>query len=659
MKTDSIKTTFYDYLRIFFHRINYIALCMFLSLGAAGLYTFVIADEMYRAANYIYVTQFRNTALLSGLTKVSSLRDRLSLIDQAAKSEPSARALFSKLQPLAERFPGQADIQRESLLHLKGRLAGEPDNKYVMQAIQRAEENLRTAEARDGRAAKLTEALRTDPLNQEAAEELSRIQEQIEREQREIDGAIRSFQQNLHIRLLDNIIEVTYESTSPRIAKDVVDEVVEEVARRNTELQESEIGFAEKVYEDQVRRYVKDTQAARAALEGYAELYPNEYVIPIPLSADPDVNLEALDALPSQKNETLRTYQAIQQELSQVNVDIKGAQERVEQLKEQLKREPETVVAETIAQAPPEAQKARGQIGELQLQLSELLVDATEEHPLVGQTRRKIALLEEYLKRISRDAAISQKKVPNPVRQEILKQLQQQEAELPASLARQEALTARSILYRQKIREVPKRELDLEELRIDYLEKRKTLSMYRARLEQARINRQLEIEEKGTRFRVYGKAKLPFKAVRPDKRLYLILGFLVGMFSSGATVFFLEYTDHSIKGLEDAQRYLDIPILGAIPELGMQRKEISARFRLTGWPIWVIVVLIVAIAGVVAVTPAGRKLLGGRGESVFTERPLAATPTPLGEIGPAAASPAPEVRAANYIIVEEPLGEAE
>jgi len=658
MKTDSIKTTFYDYLRIFFHRINYIALCMFLSVGAAGLYTFVIADEVYRAENYIYVTQFRNTALLSGLTKVSSLRDKLSLISQATKSEPNAKVLFAKLWPLAEQFPRQADIQREGLQHLKGRLAEEPENAYLIQAIRRADENLRMIEARDTRIANLTETLRNAPDNQEAEKELDQIQRQMEQEQRKIDESIRSFQRNLRIRLLDNIIQVSYESTTPWISKAVVDEVVEEVMLRHVEFQESEIGFAEKVYEDQVRRYVKDTRDARAALEGYAELYPNEYVIPLPLSVDPDVNLRALDALPRQKNETLRTYEAIQQGLSQVNVAIKEAQERIEQLKEQLKREPDTVVAETIAQPPPEAQKVRSQIGELQLELSELLVDATEEHPLVKQMRRKITLLEKYLGRVGHDATISQTRVPNPVRQQILEQLQQQEAELPALVARQEELTERSILYQQKVRQVPKRELDLEELRIEYVEKRKTLAMYRSRLEQAWINRQLEIEEKGTRFRVHGKAKLPFKPIRPDKRLYVVLGFLVGMFSSGATVFFLEYTDHSIKGIEDARRYLDIPILGAIPELGMQKREISARYRLGRRLIWLAVVLVLVFAGVVALTPAGRKLLQRRGERVLTPTPAAATPTPVVQMRPAGASPVPDVRPANYIIVEESLGES-
>ena len=74
------------------------------------------------------------------------------------------------------------------------------------------------------------------------------------------------------------------------------------------------------------------------------------------------------------------------------------------------------MISEVVAETPPEAKKARDQIGQLQLQLSELLVDGTEDHPLVKQTRKKIHLIEAYLNKIGPSVTVSQTTVPNPVR---------------------------------------------------------------------------------------------------------------------------------------------------------------------------------------------------------------------------------------------------
>jgi len=690
MKASSFKTTFYDYLRIFFQRINYIALCMVLSVGGAVIYAFVLADEVYLATNDIYVTQVRDTALLSGLTKVSSLRDRLTLMTQLIKSEPSVKSLIAKFWTVAKEFPGQADIQEEALAHLEAGLAENPNSSWVAQAVKDAEENLRRIGARDRRSEELAAVLEKDPRNWEAASEVKSIQKQARQELSKLQNTIQSFTRDIDIRLRHSKIDVSYQSTDPELARAVTDEIVRQIIDRYLELQTREISFAEKVYEDQVARYIKATKAARAALEGYAQMYPEEYTIPIRLSSDPESNLQALDMLPMQKNETLRTYQAIQQGLAEVDAATKETTQRIERLKNQLQDTAGTVISEVVAETPLEAKKARDQIGQLQLQLSELLVDGTEDHPLVKQTRKKIHLIEAYLNKIAPSVTVSQTTVPNPVREQILKQLQQEEAELPALIARQKDFTERSLLYEQKIRGIPKRVLDLEELRVDYEQKKKTLEMYRARLEDARINRQLELEEKVTTLHVQGSARLHYKPIRPDKRLSIILGVLVGLFASGATVFFLEYADHSIKGIEDARRYLNAPILGTIPEFKSSERWWSVGHRSSQWLIWLGIVLAAVIVAAAAISPKARdfvtrltqtrlpstpELAAPRptepevspspqiptvkpSDDVIAPQPQAVTPTPE----EAADSPPPRiptVRPSNYIIVEETAGGAE
>jgi capsular polysaccharide biosynthesis protein len=60
-------------------------------------------------------------------------------------------------------------------------------------------------------------------------------------------------------------------------------------------------------------------------------------------------------------------------------------------------------------------------------------------------------------------------------------------------------------------------------------------------------------------------AKLPISPVKPKHLMNIaiaaVLGFMIGL----GVIFLIEYLDNTIKTPEDVQKYLDLPILGAIP----------------------------------------------------------------------------------------------
>lgn len=64
---------------------------------------------------------------------------------------------------------------------------------------------------------------------------------------------------------------------------------------------------------------------------------------------------------------------------------------------------------------------------------------------------------------------------------------------------------------------------------------------------------------------VVDEARLPQHPIKPQKKLIVAVAGVLGLMSSLLLVFLLEYLDNTIKTPTDVERYLDLPVLAAIP----------------------------------------------------------------------------------------------
>ena len=62
-------------------------------------------------------------------------------------------------------------------------------------------------------------------------------------------------------------------------------------------------------------------------------------------------------------------------------------------------------------------------------------------------------------------------------------------------------------------------------------------------------------------------AQTPTSPISPNKKLNIIIGFILGIILSVAIVFLLEYLDNSIKSADELEHLLGIPVIGIIPEM--------------------------------------------------------------------------------------------
>jgi len=76
---------------------------------------------------------------------------------------------------------------------------------------------------------------------------------------------------------------------------------------------------------------------------------------------------------------------------------------------------------------------------------------------------------------------------------------------------------------------------------------------------------------------ILDKAVIPTSPVKPNKKLNVMIAFVVGLMAAVGLVFLLEYLDNTVKTSSDIEQLLEIPVLGVIPNYDMGKKGKKGR----------------------------------------------------------------------------------
>ena len=71
---------------------------------------------------------------------------------------------------------------------------------------------------------------------------------------------------------------------------------------------------------------------------------------------------------------------------------------------------------------------------------------------------------------------------------------------------------------------------------------------------------------------VIQKPQLPEHPVSPNKKLNILIAFVLGLMIGVGVVLLLEYLDNTFKSREELEKTLDLPIIGAIPDYDSMEK---------------------------------------------------------------------------------------
>lgn len=245
------------------------------------------------------------------------------------------------------------------------------------------------------------------------------------------------------------------------------------------------------------------------------------------------------------------------------------------------------------------------EIADLDGQLKDLLVDSTEQHPLVKELRHKIAVAQKELE--SGEYKVDASKTPpigSPAYEalkEELDKLTSDDVSSGDSIAFGSDISGvhdpntsiYKLMLMDKLDSVLARDKDVNE---------QIYNMLLQKLETAKITQRFEASKEGTQYTIIDPPRLPLKPSGPNKFGVIFLSLFMGCLAGSGMVFTKELMDHSFLDIDDAKASLELPILGGISRITTQeeidKERHKAKFYLvtasTSSAVLIIIVMLVA-----------------------------------------------------------------
>jgi uncharacterized protein involved in exopolysaccharide biosynthesis len=221
------------------------------------------------------------------------------------------------------------------------------------------------------------------------------------------------------------------------------------------------------------------------------------------------------------------------------------------------------------------------EIAQIEDELKNLLIDSTEQHPMVKELRHKIAVAKNELESGEYKVVSAEQPITDAARQVLKNELDKMLASKDTAFAVSPAFASETknepnpaaiykLLLMDKVGASLAQDIDVN---------KDIYQMLLQRLETARITQRLEVSKEGTRYTIIEPARLPLKPARPNKIKIIFLGMFLGSFAGTGLVFSREFMDRSFLDIDEAKQNLEFPILGAISRIVSQEQIDKEKIR--------------------------------------------------------------------------------
>ncbi len=233
------------------------------------------------------------------------------------------------------------------------------------------------------------------------------------------------------------------------------------------------------------------------------------------------------------------------------------------------------------------------EIADLKEKLNALLIDSTEEHPLVKQYRSLISKKMDELKKDNLEYTESERlsaESANPMIEQIKKSLDTlttDNAVAGTTSNPEDNKDIYKVLLIDKLDTVMARDANVNE------------NIYNAllqRLETAKITQRLQSSKEGTKYTVLDPPRVPFQPIKPNVALVIFMGLFLGIAVGAGLTFLSEFMDESFLDVQEASQFLDTPLLGAISKINTQ-ESLTAVNEHNKW-----ILFVMGISGVLFVS---------------------------------------------------------
>ncbi|NPU89515.1 MAG: polysaccharide biosynthesis tyrosine autokinase [Fervidobacterium sp.] len=342
-----------------------------------------------------------------------------------------------------------------------------------------------------------------------------------------------------------SIVKVSVQNPDPELAKNLANELANVYNEMLQKFSKNEYTARRMFIESQIPKVEQELKQVEDELKRFKE--KNKiYVL--------DVEAQNL----------LNTVYQLDTQINNYKIQIEETKAKIAAITEQLKRTNQKVVSSETISINPVVAQLRAKLADLQIQLAGLLNTYSENDERVKTVRNQIDETERMLKSQIEKVITSQVETINPNYSELYNQLIQANTTLQMLNSSIAAVERMRDSYSSKIAQLPAVEQQLLQLERDRKVKETLYSVLLEKLEETKIS------EAGVigRATIIDPAITPTVPVKPNKKLTLAVGGVLGIFLGILMVFLREAFDKTISDEEYVKQVLkDAPVLGRIPEV--------------------------------------------------------------------------------------------
>jgi uncharacterized protein involved in exopolysaccharide biosynthesis len=365
-------------------------------------------------------------------------------------------------------------------------------------------------------------------------------------EEERIARAIVGLRKSLDVEQLkkSNIIEVSYNSSDPKLAAAVLRALDDAYVQKNLAVHHAPGAF--QFFDQETERYKKNLADAEARLTTFSQQEGG-----VSPQVARDITLQKLNEFTAA--------------LQQTNADMAGTKKRISELEQESSTTPQRLT--TQSRAMDDAQVLQGlktTLMNLELKRTELLTKYQPTYPLVQEVDKQIA--------DTRNAIAGEESKPlreettdqNPTYSWIGEELAKARADYSALQARAAAMKLIVEKYQAKAHELEEKNILQQDLLRDIKSQEDNYLVYQRKREEAQMTDALN----RTRILNVVIAEQPSVPSLPSNSPLntLLLGFVVAMTFSIGIACVLEYADSSLRTPSEVLAELNIPVMAAVPE---------------------------------------------------------------------------------------------
>lgn len=332
--------------------------------------------------------------------------------------------------------------------------------------------------------------------------------------------------------------------------------------------------FANKIAETYIQFNIEDKRREVSGVRVFAESQKKVVESQLKEAEDKIRNYQKKHKVLGLKKETeefIIQLAELQTLYEKAKIERKGVEKNLDAVKSQLTLEQKEFLETSTDISLPLLEDLKKSLSILENDRASLLIQGyTVDDPKIKEIDSKIEAIKQkmnetivlILQNRGQIDALSQ--VQNLLLQSLRLQI-----EIEVAKAKEKAYRGILNQYEGRFKLIPDSQIELARLERQRTSNEKIYMMLVEKAEEAKIS---EASEIGT-VSMLDRARIPEKQIWRKRILNIILGFIMGLIISMGVAFVIEYFDTSIKGIDDIEKFLKIPILTSIPSIRAKVKK--------------------------------------------------------------------------------------